>query len=588
MKTLKWALAAMAVSMVVACGGGGGSAGVSPFGSAGCSAASAASAASGVAACATAANLVVQLSAPSLINDGSAKITATATATTSTGQAASGIPVTFSVDNNATFTTSGSVTGSSGQVVATVSIGADPSNRIITVRATSNGLTATSSFAVKGSKLAATASAAILAPGDKGSIEFRLTNSNDVALPNQPISVAAGAAGTATGVTGINGDFVFAFTAPAAVGALDIVATAGGVSKTQTVVVQTSATAIPPAVGPILSASVAANPSVVATNSSSTVNRTEIRALFVGANNAPIKNVRVRFDLNGDPASIGGSFSTGTAVIYSDTNGIATTAYIPADRASPTNGVTIRACYSPGDFLATDCPNAAMASITVVADPLSVTIGSNALIIPGPDNLTYQRRFVILVVDASGRAKGNVDIVPSIDLPFYFKGQYVRGSTWFPGILVNGVATARLPFGCINEDLNRNAINETGPVFEDINHSGSLEPRKSDAAVSLIGGSKTKDDGTAVVQIEYPQNVASWLQIKLLVSATGVAGTEGRAIWTEILPVPAAALSDTASPPFRFSPYGLSIDDELVPNPYPDGFVSPNPLALVSPCSNPR
>ncbi|MGZ6949289.1 MAG: hypothetical protein ACXVJY_14525 [Ilumatobacteraceae bacterium] len=468
-----------------------------------------------------------------------------------------------------------------------MSIGADPSNRIITVQAKSNGLTATASFAVTGAKLGANATPAILAPGETGSVEFRLTNTNDIALPNQPISVAAGAAGTATGVTGINGDFVFAYTAPATLGALDIVATAGGVSKTQTVVIQTSTTTIPPAVGPILSASVAANPSVVPTNTvGSTTNRTEIRALFVGAANAPIQNVRVRFDLNGDPASIGGTFSTGNAVIYSDSNGIATTAYVPADRASPTNGVTIRACYSTTDFVAGACPNQAMATITVVADPLSVTIGSNALIIPGSANLTYQRRFVILVVDASGRAKGNVDIVPSIDLPTYYKGQYVRTTVWVQGQIINGVPTPRTAFACRNEDLNRNAINETGPVFEDINHSGSLEPRKSDVAVSLIGGSKTKDDGTAIVQIEYPQNVASWAQVKILVSATGVSGTEGRATWTEILPVPIDAITSTGAPPFQFSPYGLAIDDALVSS-YPDGYVSPNPLALVSPCSNP-
>ena len=131
-----------------------------------------------------------------------------------------------------------------------------------------------------------------------------------------------------------------------------------------------------------------------------------------------------------------------------------------------------------------------VATITVVADPLSVSIGSNAIIIPGPDNLTYQRHFVVLVVDASGRAKGNVDIVPSIDLPTYFKGRYVRGTTWFPGVYdANSNPIPRNQYGCPNEDLNRNAVNETG---EDVNFNGSLEPRKSDAAVSMVGGSENE------------------------------------------------------------------------------------------------
>ncbi len=556
MKSMKWIPATTALLLITACGGGGGDAGTSPFGggsSAGCSSGAAASSASG-AACptATAANLSLQLNAPTINNDGSEKITATATATTANGQALPGIPVTFTVDNNAVFTTPASTTGANGQLAATVSAGADPSNRIVTVLATSNGLTARASFAVQGAKLVATTTQGVLAPGQSGTVQFRLTNANDAALANQPVSVSINGGTTVTGSTGVNGDYVYSFTAPSTVGALDITAMAGGVSRTQTVLVQSSA--VPPAAVAILSASVAANPSVVPTNvPGSTTNRTEIRALFVGAGNSPIRNVRVRFDTKGDPASVGGQFSTGTiagnTVIYSDSNGIASTAYIPADRASPTNGVTVRACYSANDFAAGTCPMEAVATITVAADPLAVTIGTNSEILVPQANLTYQRQFVVLVVDASGRAKGNVDIVPSIDLEKFYKGSYVQTSGWTraPGS----------PYECENEDINRNAVNEVG---EDRNGNGSLEPRKSDVAVSLVGGSKTKDDGTAIVQIEYPQNVASWVKVKILVSATGVSGTEGRATWTEVLPVPASALAAQTTPPFIRSPYGTNTD----------------------------
>ena len=61
---------------------------------------------------------------------------------------------------------------------------------------------------------------------------------------------------------------------------------------------------------------------VGANTGGSTSSRTEIRALFLGASNAPIPRVRVRFDLNGDVNSIGGSFST-TELVYSNTNGVA-------------------------------------------------------------------------------------------------------------------------------------------------------------------------------------------------------------------------------------------------------------------------
>jgi hypothetical protein len=221
---------------------------------------------------------------------------------------------------------------------------------------------------------------------------------------------------------------------------------------------------------------------VVSTNTPTTNNRTEVRALFIGLNNLPIRNVRVRFraeDLAGNLLS-DGSFSTGNNLVYSDSSGIATTAFVPGSRSSPTNGVILRACYSAVDF-ATCMPSAplsATTTITVAAEPLSVSIGSNNVIVTGPNNLTYKREFVILVVDASGRAKGNVDIVPSIDLERYFKGQYVRGSAWFKGYVANAATTpqqlaAHPGIECFNEDINRNAVNEAG---EDINRNGSLEP----------------------------------------------------------------------------------------------------------------
>ena len=342
---------------------------------------------------------------------------------------------------------------------------------------------------------------------------------------------------------------------------------------------------IAPAIGPINSASVSANPSVVSTNSESTNNRTEIRALFVGAGNAAIPRVRVRFDLNGDPNNIGGAFSTGTSVIYSDANGVATTAYIPGTKASPTNGVTIRACYDINDFAANACPNQTTATITVVSDPLSVTIGSNDKVIVGPNDLTYIRQFVVLVVDASGKAKANVDVIPSIDLDLYWKGFYTHSAQWDQ----NTMTTA-----CVNEDLNRNGVLEAS---EDINFSGAIEPRKSDVAVSILGNGKTNDAGSAIVQIEYPQNVATWARVRILVSATGVSGTEGRATWVEVLPAPAGAFTGTSSPAFVESPYGIVYFSENPTAPpagfeahtgkFPDGKTNIPNATITDPCRNP-
>ncbi|HEY2558545.1 MAG TPA: hypothetical protein VGI48_02430 [Caldimonas sp.] len=577
------------VALLAACGGGGGNPGTSPFGTGsgggtGCTgaAASAASGASGT--CVTASALTLQLDSGSIQNTGATTVKATATATTGSGQALAGIPVTFAVDNGATFTQSASSTDATGTVTATVGIGSDPSNRVITVTATSGTLTASSAFAVTGASLTGTRLPAVVAPSSTNNqVNFRLVDANGKAISGVPISVTAGALGTTTGTTGVNGDYSYVYTAPATVGNLDVVATAGGVTNTQSVQVQS--TSIASAIGPINSASVSANPSVVSTNTASTSNQTQIRALFVGNANAAVANVRVRFDLNGDPSSIGGSFSTLSNIVYSDANGVAASAYIPASRSSPTNGVTIRACYDLVDFPAGTCPNSTTTTITVVADALSVSIGSNDKVVIGPADLTYIRQFVVLVVDASGKAKSNVDVIPSIDLDYYWKGFYTHGATEWDQNLNPG--------GCINEDLNRNGILEAG---EDINHSGAIEPRKSDVAVTILGTGQTDASGSAIVQIEYPQNVATWARVKILVSATGVSGTEGRATWTEILPAPGSAITQQTAPAFVVSPYGavyFAEDPTSRPPPqtsqtiFPDGTPIPPGVVISNPCKNP-
>ncbi len=593
MKSLNW-IVLLSCAALAACGGGGGDAGTSPFGNAAsCNSSSASTAASGASgACLTAANLSLQLSSTSILNSGAATVTATATATTATGQALNGIPVAFSVDGGGTFTQTSAVTDANGRASAVVSIGADPSNRIIKVTATNGSLSRDAVFAVTGATLTGTPVPAIVVPGSTNNkVDFRLVDANGAAMVGQKITVTASSLPAVDGTTGVNGDYSYVYTAPATSGTLDITAAAGGVTNTQTVIVQAAGNnTVPPATDSsgnpavISSASVSANPSVVSTNTATTNNRTEIRALFVGPNNAPLRNVRVKFDLAGDTNNIGGTFSTGANVVYSDVNGIATTAYIPGTRSSPTNGVTIRACFGSVDF--TGCTTAASTTITVASDPLSVTIGSNNQILVPTANLTYRRQYVVLVVDASGRAKANVDIVPSIDLPIYFKGRYVHGASWFVGTVVSPpgtvppVLSAGDPFACLNEDINRNGVLES---TEDLNHSGSIEPRKSDATITILGNGKTDDNGSAIVQVEYPQNVASWLQVKILVSATGVSGTEGRAIWTEILPVPTDTLTATSTPPYATSPYGVAtaVADVAV---FPDGTAG---ATGVQPCNNP-
>ncbi|MEY8876089.1 MAG: hypothetical protein AB9M60_06250 [Leptothrix sp. (in: b-proteobacteria)] len=571
MNFFKWPVGVALSIALVACGGGGGGAGSSVFGGG-----------STTTPVATASDLLLTLDKASVSNSGADAVNVTVTAVDGSRVAVASAPITVSVNNNAFVATlSGATTGADGKVTGAVQIGTDRSNRIITVTASTGSIQKTAKFSVVGAKIVASAQQAVIAPSGKGQIEFRLTDVNSNPMIGLPIVVTGVGVSPGNGNTDSNGVYTYAYTAPAALAApagplsLDITAVAGGVSVVQTVIVQSSGGTTVPTVNlaSVLSASITANPSVVSVNTSSSSNRSEIRALFLGANNAPIPNVRVRFDLDGDVNSIGGTLSSGNNVVLTDINGVASTAYIPGTRSSPTNGVTVRACYYGDDATAnaavpvcTSPPslsnpppyNAARTQLTVISEALAVSIGTDNTIASGHGGLTYIKQYAVMVVDSSGQAKSGVQITPSIDLIGYLKGFYVSPGNWKRQVNPNANAnTGYLSALCANEDSNRNGVLETSPVNEDINGNGQLDPRKSDVTISIVGASSTDTSGVVVLQIEYAKNVATWINFKILVSAAGVSGTEGRATWVDILPGAAADITSSTPPAFVTSPYGI-------------------------------
>lgn len=505
-----------------------------------------------------ASDITVTLDKYTASNSGSDTVVATVTAVDVNRNVLAGVPVSFSVNNNATLAVVNSTTDTSGQAVANVKIGSDKSNRLVTVTATSNTLQRTASFQVAGAKLVASAVPSTPTASSTGNtVQYRLSDANDNAIGNQAITVTAPGLVAINGTTDANGAYTYTYTAPATPGAFNITAIAGGVTTVTTVTVPSASTTIPPVTTTVSSASVSANPTVVAVNTTgSTANRSEVRALFLAANNAPIKNIRVRFDMNGDSNSVGGTISSGSALVYSDNSGYATTSYYPATRSSPTDGVTIRACWDYADFAASACPNTATATLTVVSDPLSISIGTDSTLAEGSAKLTYIKRFVLLVVDASGAPKADVQITPSIDLTYYRKGSYtVSGSSWVPSYFLD-VATTRTPgqVVCLNEDDNRNGALDAG---EDRNGNGKLEPRKSDVAISVTSSSSRTDaSGQVVIQIEYPKSIATWIDYTITASAFGVLSPP--ATYSGTLSGLATDFSTvTTSPPFQDSPYGV-------------------------------
>lgn len=565
MTLLKRLFTLSAMLALAACGGGGGSSGSSPFNPGG----------PGTPGTAVASDILLTLSAPTVANSGTDTVRATVTAVDANRNTVAGIPVTISVDEGATVQVSGTATAENGTVSGTIGVGENRSNRTITVRATSGALVREVALRVVGTRITATAVPGVIAPGTAGQVLYSVVDAAGNPQINLPVSVTGPGGAATTGSTGASGNYEFNYNAPATAGTLDIRISAGGVEATTTVVVQGATTTVPTVpLNTVRSATVRANPSVVAVNPAGTGNnRTEVRALFVGDNNAPIRNVRVRFDLAGDVNSIGGSFSTGNVLVYSDANGVALSAYVPGSRFSPTDGVTVRACWDYADFPAGTCPNATTTTVTVISDPLSVSIGTDELIVTG--DLTYTKRFVVQVNDSSGLARPDVLISPLLDLLAYSKGFYVRqGSRW-----VQNVTAA----GCENEDINRNGILEvySNGQAEDANRNGSLDPRKADVVVAFDGPQRTDATGQVRLRITYPRNVGSWLRFNLTVAAAGVAGTEGRASFVDVLPVPADALTNETPPAFVLSPYGVEASPVTV-------VTTPDGSARATLCSNPN
>ena len=559
MKTIKWlVLLAISVAMV-ACGGGSGSSGTAPFGGGG-------GGTGGTGTGTTAADLILELSKTNISNTGSDSVAITVTAVDSVRSTVSGADVQVTADNDGVITMVGGTTGTDGKLSATLTIGGNRSNRVISVSARSGAAVKTAAVQVSGAALTTTLVPAVIGPSTAGKVQYRLVDQagNPMTGMNFQIVAANLVPASASGVTGQNGEFEFSYTSPAAVGSYDVSVTVGGVADSQAIQVQTANT-IPSVTQVITSASISANPSVTGTNTpGSNSSRSDIRALFLAANNQPVRNVRVKFDLAGDVNSIGGAFTTGTETLYSDANGVVITAYLPGSRSSPTNGVTVRACYYRTDAEAaadpydstgkvTTCANSTLVTLTVTSEPLGVSIGTNELIIV--NELTYVKKYVVSVVDSAGVAKADVNLVVSLDLPQYRKGRYVLGvDNWVKQEVAQ----------CANEDTNRNGLLEAGenlnggiPYTGTNEFNNRLEPGKSDVSVTLLQ-SKTRADGTAELQIQYAKSFGSWVDARITVAASGVLGTEGRA-FALVPPVPVDAASIKAkdtTPAYVVSPYG--------------------------------
>lgn len=535
-----------------------------------------------------AARLTLALSAFSVDNAGGKEVIATATAIDANQNALPGIPVQLSVTDGLPLTAAtassfvkaaGTQTNTNGQVTGTVNIGKDLSNRTVTVTATSGSLVATAAFQVNGTQFNQSSPIpAVVNAGATGKVFYTLSDKIGNGMPGIPITVSGSGLVSQSGVTDLNGGFVYTYTAPNAPGSsLQINATAGGVSSTVDVTIAGGSTVVPSATLPV-SKTLNLSANVVPVNTPISTNQVAIYAIFRDGTNAPVNNVRVLFDAVGDNGT--GAIVAGANAVLSDATGTATTSYKPGGVSSPTNGVLIRACWKTSDFTAgetvANCPAANLLStpLTIVSNPVSISIGTDNTISAGAAGLTYIKKYAVLVVDSAGNPKADVQITPSVDLGGYGKGYwlYNPGTKLWERSPDNGTV-GLLTATCANEDVNRNGVIDTG---EDLNSNGQLDPRKSDVSITLVGSTKTDANGLSVLQLEYPKSLASWVKFKITVTAAGVLSPPA------YYPLGAPVALPSVATPSNISDYlysylwlPVSADDLKTESPAPAFAVSP-------------
>ncbi|MGZ8980864.1 MAG: hypothetical protein ACXW2D_08935 [Burkholderiaceae bacterium] len=570
--------------VLAACGGGGGSAGgttdpgTDP----------------GTDPTARVADFAVFTDKTTIANNGADNAQLTVVAVDANRNVVPGATVTVNIDANSVFIPSGAVTDASGTLTGTVGTGGDKTDRDVTVTVSINDITKRVSIRVSGSKLTLAASPSAPTPGQNVQLTATLQDSGGNPIAGQVITFG----GTVTGLqnqtvtTNAAGQGTVNFSAPATAGAYTVSASGSGTQALDlNLTVFNSTNAVPAAIIPAgVNPSLSANPNVLSVNApNSTANKTVLRFLLLDGSNRPVPNVRVRFvDLTTGLPSVGASIASGNSTLYSDTSGSVSTQYISGQNSSPTNGVTVRACYKATDFVASDfnasgnCPGLASvdANLTVAGQALAVSIGDDNLL--QSTSGTYIKRFAVTVADSAGRAVANAPVDISVDITHFQKGDFgtmtlslssvepLSPTEAWPSMIAFPNTTRNV--WCPNEDANRNGNVDPTTVFEatnpematgrgenynlstDTNGQPTLEPRKSDILISYDDPTKTTTDasGVLIIRVQYSQRFGAWLAYRVRVTAN-VAGSQGL---SERLFVTDVLRGDVANGSFNTPPYG--------------------------------
>lgn len=207
-----------------------------------------------------------------------------------------------------------------------------------------------------------------------------------------------------------------------------------------------------------------ASPSTIGPNDGSQTSEQQstLTAVVRDASNNLVKGKAIRFTIIEDNS--GGTLTTATAT--TDELGRASTTYVSSAATTAQNGVIIRATVEDNTTVTTTV------SLTVAQSALFVRLGTGNLI-QTVGQTQYDKKYTVIVTDASGNAAAGANVVLSVNPVAYTKGSYVySGTSWVqtafdatPAAIV-GSDPQSSANACASEDVNENGILDPG---EDIN-----------------------------------------------------------------------------------------------------------------------
>ncbi|HEV7611377.1 MAG TPA: Ig-like domain-containing protein [Steroidobacteraceae bacterium] len=562
----------------------------------------------------TVAGVSIITSSPQIASDNTGPATITALVRDANNNALQKAAVTFSASSGILAVTQ-PTTDSNGAAIATLSAGADPSVRTITVTATSGTAKSTVQVNVVGTVLSMTGPQAVVQPGT-ASYAVILKNAGGTGIAGQAVTLSSANKNTlsaASVTTDANGQATFTVTAVNG-GADTLTASALGVTATESIAVSTQ------------------NFAITVPGSNTRLNLGVVQPVTVSwtSGGAPVVGQTVNFaatrgtlssatgvtDGTGKASVTISSTTSGPAIISATGTGvstqvgvdfIATTAAAIAVQASPST-VSVSA-QSTITAVVRDAANNLVEGKLVTFSLSDVTGGTLSLAsaltnsqgvaqtIYTASTTTSATNGVAVAATVQGTAvtgtatltvagktlflsfgTGNtIDILNEAQYGMPFALQAIDGAgNPVTGVTVNlktsaisyrkGVETFNTVWSvpsnavvCGTEDLNNNGILDPG---EDFNNDGKLEPgtvasTTPGSVVTATTATATVPVGGALFELVYPKDHAYWVAVRVTVAAS-VAGTESSTSTDFVLQGAAADYNTaTTAPPGEVSPYGV-------------------------------